>query len=152
MRLSTTQYFEAKPDVLWPLLFRSKMDDKHPCLFLCGLPKPVECRLKSNKGGVGNIRECVSDKGVIEQEILIWEPNKRLKFELKETDIYFGPCVKSVVEDFEISVVNNRRSLIKRTTDFKLVSVLNCLASIPMFIGLKAIHRYVFQNWKRLAN
>ncbi|HUC81296.1 MAG TPA: hypothetical protein VMR70_10295 [Flavisolibacter sp.] len=151
MKLSTTHQFNTTPDKLWPLLFSSKMDDKQPCYFLCGLPKPVECRLKGEEGKAGTMRECVSDKGIITQEILEWQPNKRLQFRLKETNLYFGPCVRTIVEDFQIEALNNQQSIITRTTDFELVPGIKYFASIPMCIGLKAIHHYVFKNWKRLS-
>lgn len=107
--------------------------------------------MKSGQGGVGATRECVSDKGITAQEILEWQPNRRLTFALRETDIYFGPCVKSIVEDFEIKPVDESTTAVTRTTEYKLVNGLQCLAAVPMFIGLKAIHRYVFKNWKRLS-
>ncbi len=152
MQLSTTNTFNATPEQLWTLLFNSKMDDKHPCYFLFGLPKPIECRLQdANKEGVGNTRECVSDKGVIKQNILEWEPNKKLKFELLETDIYFGPCVESIVETFEIKRITTNTSSITRHTEFKLKSYRQYFLTIPMYIGLKNIHRYVFKNWKRIS-
>ena len=151
MKLKTTYRFTAKPEDLWPLLFNSKMDSKQPCYFLCGLPKPVECRLPDSEGGVGKTRECVSDKGIIKQNILEWEPNKKLTFELKETDIYFGPCVESIVESFEIKTISSRETTITRETRFVVSSGMRHFISIPMFIGLKSIHRYVFKNWKRIS-
>jgi hypothetical protein len=151
MKLTTTKTFDASPEQLWPLLFNSKMNDRHPCYFLCGLPKPLECRLQNDQGGVGATRECVSDKGIIKQNILEWEPDKKLKFELRETNIYFGPCVDSIVETFEIKQINHQQSSITRSTEFIVKSALKPFISIPMFIGLKSIHRYVFNNWHELA-
>ena len=151
MKLRTTHLFNATPDMLWPLMFNSKMDDKRPSFFLCGLPKPLECRLTEQDGGVGKTRECISDKGIITQEILEWEPNKRLKFRLKETTIYFGQYVKSIVENFEINSVDKHTSTITRTTEFKASTRLKYIMYVPMFIGLKAIHRYVFRNWQKLS-
>jgi hypothetical protein len=150
MRIKTTYKFTAKTEELWPLLFNSRMDSKQPCYFLCGLPKPVECRLDHKEGGVGKTRECVSDKGVIKQNILAWEPNKKLSFELRETDIYFGPFVKSIVENFELSQVGDNTTIITRVTDFQLTKH-KLFITIPMAIGLKAIHRYVFKNWDRIS-
>ena len=150
MRLRTTQKFKATPGQLWPLLFSSKMDNKRPCYFLCGLPKPLECRLKE-EGGPGKIRECVSDKGIISQEILEWQPNEKLSFELRETDIYFGPCVDSIVESFEIKPLDRQTTAITRTTVFQLRSSVKYFLAVPMYVGLKAIHRYVFKNWRRLS-
>jgi len=151
MKLITTKTFNASAERLWPLLFSSKMDNNKPCYFLCGLPKPIECRLQDHEGGVGHIRECVSDKGIIKQTILEWEPNKKLKFELHETDIYFGPCVDSIVETFEIVPIGKDRAKISRQTEFEVKSALRPFISIPMFIGLKSIHHYVFKNWTRLS-
>ena len=150
MHIKTSRRFNVTPEKLWPLLFNSKMDDKQPCYFLCGLPKPIECRLPDT-GGVGATRECVSDKGIIVQNILEWVPNSKLKFELKQTDIYFGPCVKSIVETFEIQKIDEGHSTITRNTDFVIKSPFRLFISVPMAIGLKSIHRYVFKNWRRLA-
>ena len=151
MKLSTTRRFNTSPERLWPLLFNSKMDNKQPCYFLCGLPKPVECQLKDSQGGVGMTRECISDKGTITQTILEWEPNRKLKFELKETDIYFGPCIKSIVETFEIKSISKGQTTITRETEFKVIYLWKIFISLPMMIGLKAIHQYVFNNWTRLS-
>ena len=151
MQVQTIKKFKASPDKLWPLLFNSKMDDRQPCYFLCGLPKPIECRL-ADEGGVGGTRECVSDKGTIVQEILEWEPNSKLSFQLNQTDIYFGPCVKSIVETFEITKISEHESQISRRTNFRIRSPFGFFLSIPMVIGLKAIHNYVFRNWKRLTS
>lgn len=151
MRLRTKRLFHTTPEDFWPLLFGSEMDSKKPCYFLCGLPKPLECRLRDKEGGVGKIRECVSDKGVIKQTILVWEPNKKLVFELSETDIYFGPCIKSIVESFELEPVGDKQTMIVRETKFEVVSSLKYCIAFPMFIGLKSIHRYVFKNWHRIS-
>lgn len=152
MIIRTRHTFNAKPEILWPLLFNSKMDERQPCYLLCGLPKPLECRLANNEGGVGETRECVSDKGIIQQRIKEWIPNEKLSFELEQTNIYFGPCVESIIEQFDIKPITNSQSQIVRTTRFKVKDGLRPLVTIPMFIGLKAIHRYVFRNWKRIAD
>jgi hypothetical protein len=68
---------------------------------------------------------------------------------MADTDIYFGPCVESIVESFELIKTSSNRTSITRTTDFKLKSN-QFLLSIPMYIGLKNIHWYVFKNWNRI--
>jgi hypothetical protein len=143
--------FNATPERLWPLLFNSRMDQKQPCYLLCGLPKPVECRLQNGEGGVGTTRECVSDKGTIQQTILEWKPNEKLTFALRETDIYFGPCVDSIVESFEIRPLSKGMCSITRVTTFKIKPYMRPLLTLPMLVGLKSIHRYVFRNWDRLS-
>ena len=151
MTVQTKSSFAAEPEVLWPLLFGSKMDRKQPCFLLCGLPKPLECRLPDSRGGVGSTRECVSDKGVISQRITEWIPGEKLSFELVKTDIYFGPCMESIVESFHIRRFGPEQSEITRKTTFRVKRPFGIIAAVPMYIGLKAIHRYVFSNWKRLS-
>ncbi|WP_300598017.1 hypothetical protein [Niabella sp.] len=151
MKLHTTRKFNATSEQLWPLLFHSKMDTRKPCYFLLGLPKPEECRLADGNGGVGATRECVSDKGLIRQTILEWVPAKKLRFEMRETSIYFGPCVDTIVETFVLTPVSATETTITRTTEFTLKPGARILASLPMWIGLKSIHRYVFRNWKALT-
>lgn len=151
MVIQTTYTYKVNSTKLWPLLFNSKMDDKQPCYLLCGLPKPVECRLPDRQGGVGSTRECVSDKGTITQRITEWEPGHKLSFKLEKTDLYFGPCVESIIEQFELSDNSHGGCQITRTTSFKAKGTFAPFVSIPMLIGLKAIHRYVFRNWRRLS-
>ncbi|MBO9593093.1 MAG: SRPBCC family protein [Niabella sp.] len=150
MQLQTTWKFNATPAQLWPLLFQSKMDERKPCYFLFGLPKPVECRLTDGIGGVGATRECVSDKGLIRQTILEWMPEKKLRFEMRETSIYFGPCVDAIVETFVLTPAGTTETTITRTTEFTLKPGARLWVSIPMWVGLKSIHRYVFRNWKNI--
>lgn len=150
--VKTTCNYNASAAELWPLLFNSKMDNKQPCYLLCGLPKPLECRLPDSQGGVGSTRECVSDKGTIQQLITEWVPGHKLSFQLVKTDLYFGPCVESILEQFELTDNNQAGCQITRTTTFRAKGPLAPVVSIPMFIGLKAIHRYVFSNWKRLSS
>ena len=118
---------------------------------LCGLPKPVECRLPDHEGGVGSTRECISDKGTIQQRITEWEPGYKLSFQLEKTDLYFGPCVESIVEQFELAETDQGGCQVTRTTTFKTRGPFAPIVSVPVFIGLKSIHRYVFRNWKRLS-
>lgn len=152
MVVKTAYNYNAIAAELWPLLFNSKMDDKQPCFLLCGLPKPLECRLPDSEGGVGNTRECVSDKGTIQQRITEWIPEHKLSFELEKTDLYFGTCVESIVEQFELADNNQGGCRIVRTTTFSIKGPLGSIAAVPMYIGLKAIHRYVFRNWKQLSS
>lgn len=150
MQVKTSIHINASKAKIWPLLFGSKMDDKHPCRTLMGLPKPVECKLEDNQGGVGANRLCVSDKGIIKQNILEWKPEELLAFEMKETDIYFGPCVESIIENFQLTTAPKGGTILTRTTVFKL-SKNKLLLTPTLAIGLKSIHNYVFKNWKKLS-
>lgn len=150
MKLKTTYNYNTTTENLWPLLFGSKMDKDKPCRFLFGLPKPMECKLEGETGGIGKSRQCISDKGTIQQRIIEWEPQKVLSFEMAETDIYFGPCVESIIESFHLQEMGTNKSSITRTTEFKLKSN-RFFLTIPIYIGLKNIHWYVFKNWNRIV-
>ena len=69
---------------------------------------------------------------------------------MAETNIYFGPCVESIQESFELKQDTPNLTYITRSTDFKL-NKNQFLLSIPMYIGLKSIHLYVFKNWIRIV-
>ena len=98
MLMQTKWHFRTSPDLIWPLLCKSKMDEAQSCLFRLGVPKPVECRLASDQGGVGATRECVSNQGVVQQEIMVWEVERQLSFKLKQTDIFFRKFISGIVE------------------------------------------------------
>ncbi|GAB3013956.1 hypothetical protein GCM10027051_16560 [Niabella terrae] len=150
MQLSTRYIYQANPEQLWPLLFGSQMDERHPCRMLCGLPKPVECRLEDGQGGVGRHRECISDKGIIKQEILQWEPARLLEFKMVDTNIYFKPCVTEIIERFELQAKGDGQTVFTRRTRFRLRFPASLFAVLPMYIGLKSIHYYVCRNWESL--
>ena len=122
MVVTTCFDFSHKADVLWPLLFGSKMilPGSSP-LFCFGLPKPVECRLgEGEDGGVDGTRECVSDKGVITQKITVWEPNKRLVFHMVNTNIYFKSTIPEIEDDFTLKEMDNGQTRICRVTTYKV--------------------------------
>jgi len=126
------------------------MDDSIPLQFRFGIPRPVECKLKNGTGGEGRERQCISDRGVINQRITLWNENRQLKFEMKDTDMYFGKCVTSIKENFDLVECGERRTKITRTTEFKVKGWFGPLKSALVWVGLKNVHRYVFQNWARV--
>ncbi len=125
------------------------MDESITLQFRFCIPKPVECRLKSGAGGIGDERQCVSNLGVINQRITVWNENRRLEFEMKDTDMYFGRCVTGIKERFDLEKVGERETEISRTTEFQVKGRLGWLKSALIWIGLKNVHRYVFGNWAR---
>ena len=149
MKVRTSAFINKPPDEVWPLLCGSKMDDQIPLQFRLGIPKPVECRLKGGTGGVGGERQCVSDRGVINQRITEWVQNRRLKFEMKDTDMYFGKCVTSIKENFDLAEHGARGTMITRTTEFKVKGWFGLCKSALIWIGLKNVHLYVFKNWAK---
>jgi hypothetical protein len=147
MKVQTSTIINRPPERVWPLLCNSRMDDNIPLQFRFGIPKPVECRLKSGAGGVGYERQCVSNIGVVNQLITTWDENRRLEFEMKDTDMYFGRCVSSIKERFDLLELEGHETKLTRTTEFKVRGWFGLLKSALIWFGLKNVHLYVFENW-----
>jgi hypothetical protein len=127
------------------------METSPPLLFLLGIPRPKLCRLPSGVGGVGTARECVSDKGSIQQRILQWQEERRLRFEMVETDMFFRHDIRSRVDAFDLQALPADRTRVTRTTEVVLAGRFRAFKAVAVYLGLKAIHRYVFKNWSLLA-
>ena len=149
MQVVTKAIISKPPDKLWPLLCSSRMDPEIPCLFRFGIPKPVECRLPDGVGGVGHQRQCVSDRGIINQRIIQWDEPNTLRFEMEDTNLYFRPCIDSIIEEFQLKAISSTQTEIKRTTTLTAQGAGAQVKGIIMCIGMKFIHRYVFRNWAR---
>lgn len=152
MQITTSAIINKSPAQLWPLLCNSKMDLQAPCALRFFVPKPVECRLAESVDSVGTKRQCISNRGSINQKITLWQPPDALQFEMQDTDIYFGKCVTSIKESFTLEVVNVEQTKISRTTNFVVKGWLGWAKSIAICIGLKNVHWYVFKNWKQSIN
>jgi uncharacterized protein YndB with AHSA1/START domain len=145
MKIRTTATINAEPDSVWPLLTNSEMTA--PGRFCLGVPKPVECRLPDAKGGVGQRRQCVSDRGVVNQEITTWIPPTKLEFRMIETNHDWADCVESIEERFDLSPLSPGTK-IRRTTTLKASGHLRWLKEAMFYFGLKRVHFFVFKNWK----
>ena len=133
------------PAELWPALCDSSMELTPRCpVFYLGAPRPTECRLPDGAGEVGAARQCVSDQGVVRQRITAWEPPARLAFRMAETDLCFARIVERLDDVFEL-VPHGSGTRITRTTTVSVRS----LFALPVWVGLKSVHRFVFRNWQR---
>ena len=134
----------ATSEQLWPLLTNSRMDV--PGWFCLGLPRPVSCELSQATGGVGSERRCISDRGTVIQTITKWQPPARLQFRMISTDHGWGPCVESIEEDFRLEQTSHG-TRITRTTNITATGKFARIKEIGFYLGLKRVHRYVFDNW-----
>ncbi len=148
MRVRTSTVIRRTPEDLWPLLCDSRMDARRSCLFRLGVPKPVECRLPEGAGGEGSRRQCVSDRGVVHQRITCWDAPWRLKFSMEDTNLYFRPCVAEMHEEFVLEALGREETRITRTTKLRARGRCAVLKEWLLWPGLKAVHRYVFGNWR----
>lgn len=145
MKIRTSRTFNVPREQLWPLLTKSRMDV--PGWFCLGLPRPVSCELPQSFGGVGSERRCISDRGTVIQMITNWQPPDRLQFRMISTDHAWGPCVESLEEDFRLEQ-SNHGTRITRTTSIKATGWIPRIKEVGFYLGLKRVHRYVFDNWR----
>jgi hypothetical protein len=127
------------------------MEPSRSALFGLGLPQPQQCRLPDGHGGVGSTRQCISDRGTVQQTILVWDPPHHLAFSMDRSDLYFRSCVISIVDDFELVVTPEGGTQATRTTSVQVIGWFRWLKQMALWVGLKQIHRFVFRNWQRLA-
>jgi len=151
MVIRTQQSFSSSASTVWSLICNSRMADESPLLFKLGIPQPVECRVPDGHGGVGSDRECVSDQGVVHQRILEWAPEKRLSFRMEWTNMRFQRYVSEILDTFDL-VATNEGVGVTRTTQVWAKGRFQFLKRFVLFLCLKQVHRYVFRNWRRLAN
>jgi hypothetical protein len=152
MIVRTTWDFTQAATVIWPLLCNSRMEASPSCLFGLGLPQPKQCLLPDGPGGIGSRRQCVSDRGTVEQTILVWEEPTHLAFSMDRSDLYFRESVPSIVDDFELLPLVGRGTRVTRTTSVQVIGRFRWFKQVCLWIGLKKVHRFVFRNWARLAS
>lgn len=136
---------------MWSLLCNSRMDDTTTLLFRLGVPHPVRCRVPDGHGGVGSERECESDRGIVHQRILEWEPEKRLTIRMERTDLGIQKYVREMVETFDLVGISGGVR-VTRTTRVWTHGRFRTLKKMVLYFGLKQVHWYVFRNWRRLAD
>jgi hypothetical protein len=151
MIVRTTWDFPQTATVIWPLLCNSRMEATPSCLFGLGLPQPQQCRLPDGPGGVGSRRQCISDRGTVEQTILVWEEPSHLAFSMDRSDLYFRDSVPSIVDDFELVPAPAGGTRVTRTTSVQVIGRFQWFKRAFLWAGLKKVHRFVFRNWLRLA-
>lgn len=140
----------APPMTVWPLLFDSRMDRAPRCpVFALGTPRPVECALPNGNGGVGAERECRSASGVVHQRITAWTPGEELAFHMENTDLAFARCVDGISEQFTLEPADKRSTRLARTTTVTVRGAFPRVKATLIYVGLKAVHRYVFASWRR---
>jgi hypothetical protein len=150
LAVRTRQSFPCSAGAVWSLLCNSRMDGTSKLLFKLGVPQPVQCRVTDDHGGVGSERECISDQGVVHQRILEWLPDRRLSFRMERTDMQFRRFVREIVDTFDL-VPSSSGVLVTRVTKVSTTGRFQIFRRITLYLGLKQVHRYVFQNWQRLA-
>ncbi len=132
----------AGRDAVWPLLCGATMTLPPPLLLRLGVPRPVACRLADD----GRTRECVTDRGRVEQRILERRAPELLSFERVRDTAGLERWVTSMKDTFTLEETADGMTLTRRTE----VEPRSCSGPLLRF-ALPPIHRYVHRNMKALA-
>lgn len=119
--VETVRDFPATPGQTWEAMleFQQITGDK-PWLLQLGLPVPKYCTIEGR--GVGAIRTCHFDQGVIRERISVWEPPHRLVLAITEVTLPGRDWLQFIDASYELSVIGSGETRVRRTT--RLGSVL----------------------------
>ncbi|MEZ0230613.1 MAG: SRPBCC family protein [Planctomycetota bacterium] len=149
MKITTTIEIPAAPEAVWPLLYGSKMTIKAPLLLrLVGI-EPKACRLVEGRGE-GARRQCLTGDGAMNQRITEWKENEVLAFRM-ESETVGLKWVEALDDRFTLERTGEGTRL-TRTTNVKLAGMCRPFKALAIFVTLKKIHRYVFENWSAEAS
>ena len=119
--VETVRDFPATPRQTWDAMleFQQISGDK-PWLLQLGLPVPKYCTIEGS--GVGAIRTCHFDQGIIRERISVWEPPHRLVLAITEVTLPGRDWLQFIDASYELGATSSGETRVRRTT--KLGSVL----------------------------
>jgi len=115
---------------------KATMDDTYPLAFRLGIPKPLSCKVLKGEPKVGNTRQCTTDKGYIQQDIVELVENTRLVYQMKDSNIWCKDWVSFLQDSFMLQAIDDNKTQVTRITEFKGViytcAEYNCLMGISI--------------------
>ncbi|MBB1624271.1 hypothetical protein [Achromobacter sp. UMC71] len=151
MQIESRWLFPCEPQHIWPHFLHARMDDTRPLLFRLGVPKPISCKVLEGVAAVGNTRQCTTDRGTIDQRILILQPNARLRYQMQKSTVWCAGWVGTLVDTFELRAIPGQGTEVRRTTQFEAAGALRWAKQLGLWAGLRQAHAYASRNWRRLA-
>jgi hypothetical protein len=151
VKIESQWQFDCAPHHVWPYFFHATMDSTRPLMFWLGVPKPMSCRVLEGAPAVGNTRQCTTDRGTINQNILTLEPHRTLRYQMTESTVWCAHWVGKLVDTFELSPLPNERTNVRRITEFEAGGWLRPIKLFGLWLGLRQAHSYAARNWCRLA-
>ncbi|UCE90693.1 MAG: hypothetical protein JSW10_11925 [Pseudomonadota bacterium] len=151
MKLESEWIFDCMPEHVWPHFFTAEMDLARPLGFRLGVPKPISCRVLEGEAAVGNTRQCKTDQGYIDQEILACDDNRKLTYSMKSSTLWSNDWVGELIDTFELVPLDSNRTRVVRTTVFDSQRPFKVLKRYALWFALRQAHRYASKNWRRLA-
>lgn len=151
MKIQSSWIFDCLPEDIYPNFFHSTMDDSYPVAFRLGIPKPLSCKVIEGEPKVGHTRQCTTDKGYIRQNIVELEHNRKLVYQMKESDVWCESWVEFLQDTFLLEPINSNQTKVTRITEFYGAKHLPLLSTLALWFSLHQAHRYASKNWRRLA-
>lgn len=144
--------FECEPRHIWPNFLHATMDRSRPLLFRLGIPKPMSCKVLEGRGAVGNTRQCTTDQGTIDQRIVAFEPDRRLRYQMIDSTVWCRNWVGHLEDEFILTPLGDGRTQVERRTEFRARGWLKPIRQIGLWVALRQAHRYAARNWRRLGS
>ncbi|WZB73882.1 hypothetical protein WJ972_21815 [Achromobacter insuavis] len=119
MQIESRWLFPCEPQHIWPHFLHARMDDSRPLLFRLGVPKPISCKVLEGAAAVGHTRQCTTDRGTIDQRILILQPGERLRYQMQRSTVWCADWVGTLVDTFELRPLPGQGTEVRRTTQFE---------------------------------
>jgi hypothetical protein len=148
MKVVTRRLIKKPPEEIWGLLLNSNVDRAFYCPVFClGTPRPLRCEYTvGDLAASESKRRCVSDKGSIEQQIDTFEPPRKLRFHMVETDLSVRVCISDMADEFRLASGEDG-TVVERTTLLNIKGPFRNCKAFFMWFGIKSIHKYVFDAW-----
>lgn len=151
MKIRSHWIFDCSPDHVWPHFLHARMDDTRPFLFRLGIPKPMSCRVLEGRPAVGHTRQCTTDRGTIDQRILVLEPGRKLVYRMVDSTVWCRDWVGLLEDEFTLTPLGDGRTRVARRTTFRARGSFRLPRQAGLWLALKQAHRYAARNWRRLA-
>jgi hypothetical protein len=151
MKIQSSWIFDCSPEDIYPHFFSATMDETRPLAFRFGIPKPLSCKVLEGTPRVGNTRQCTTDQGYIRQEIVELVEDRKLVYEMRDTNVWCRKWVSFLQDTFLLEPLEGDKTRVSRTTEFRGVKSIPLISTLALWFSLRAAHRYAARNWRRLS-
>ena len=151
MKIQSSWVFDCAPGDIYPHFFSAQMDDSYPIAFRLGIPKPLSCKVLEGEPKVGNTRQCTTDRGYIRQEIVELVEDRKLVYEMRDTNVWCRKWVSFLQDTFLLEPIEGDRTRVSRVTEFSGVRSIPVVSTLALWFSLRQAHRYAAKNWRRLS-
>jgi hypothetical protein len=100
---------------------------------------------------IGHTRQCTTDRGTIDQHILVLEPGRQLSYEMQNSTIWCRGWVGHLRDTFTLMPGSDGRTRVQRMTEFSAAGGFRAVKELALRLALHQAHRYAARNWRRLV-